>query len=127
MPHDARKYLFDIQRACALLTDFTSGRTFAEYSSDPMLRSAIERQFEIVGEALGQLSKSHPETAGAITEYRRIIAFRNVLIHGYDVVSDEVVWGVVEGNLPTLSQEVEALLVKADTTVEEPPTDLGRS
>lgn len=52
---EVQKYLFDIQEACQLLTEFTAGKTFEDYVSNAMLRSAVERQFEIVGEALNQM------------------------------------------------------------------------
>lgn len=107
---EVRKYLFDIQQACDLLHQFTKGKSFADYSADPLLRSAVERQFEIVGEALNQLLRLEPTVASRISDSRRIIAFRNRLIHGYDSLADEVVWGVVETNLPTLRREVGTLL-----------------
>lgn len=107
---EIRKYLFDIQQACDLLVQFTQGKCLADYSADPMLRSAVERQFEIVGEALNQLLRLEPTFAPRISDTRRIIAFRNRLIHGYDSLADEIVWGVVETNLPVLSREVAALL-----------------
>ena len=109
-PLEARKYLFDIKQACGLLRQFTAGRTFDDYEKDPLLRSAVERQFEIIGEALGQALRVDSSLADAITDTGRIIAFRNRLIHGYASVSDAVVWGVVESNLPTLHREVQALL-----------------
>lgn len=75
-----------------------------------MLKSAVERQFEIIGEALNALSKIAPEMAETIPELRRIVAFRNVLIHGYATVDDRLVWGVVEGKLPLLRDAVTRLL-----------------
>jgi uncharacterized protein with HEPN domain len=107
---EARKYLFDMQQAAELIARFTAGRTFEDYAADPMLRSAVERQFEILGEALGKLKKMDLELAGRISDHRRIIAFRNVLIHGYDVVLDEVVWGVVETQIPILRKTLAELL-----------------
>ena len=107
---EARKYLYDMQRAVALLREFTVGKAFADYEGEAMRRAAVEREFEIVGEALAQLSKSDPEVAERITEHRRIIAFRNILIHGYADVDDRLVWDLVETKLPTLSREIEALL-----------------
>jgi uncharacterized protein with HEPN domain len=95
MPRDIRAYLFDIARACVLLRQFTTGKTLAAYKADPSLLSAVERQFEIIGEALNT---------------NRIIAFRNRLIHAYASIADDVVWGVLETNLPTLQRGVEALL-----------------
>jgi uncharacterized protein with HEPN domain len=107
---EVSKYLFDIQQACDLLLQFTKGKSFADYSADPLLRSAVERQFEIVGEALSQLLRSEPTIASRISDTRRIIAFRNRLIHGYDSLADEIVWGVLETNLPALHHEVRTLL-----------------
>jgi len=75
-----------------------------------MLRSAVERQFEIIGEALNQLLRRESGIREKISDASLVIAFRNRLIHGYASVSDEVVWGVVEGYLPVLSSEVRALL-----------------
>jgi len=107
---EAHKYLFDMQQAAEHIARFTAGRTFEDYAADPMLRSAVERQFEILGEALGKLGKLDPELAGRISDHRRIIAFRNILIHGYDAILDEVVWGVVETQLPTLRVTLAELL-----------------
>lgn len=75
-----------------------------------MLRSAVERQFEIVGEALAHLSRLDPDIAARISEHRRIIAFRNILIHGYADVDDRLVWDIVETKLPVLRREIESLL-----------------
>ena len=110
MPPDAKKFLFDIQRAYARLAKFTTGRTANDYDADDMLRAAVERQFEIIGEALTRLLKVHPEVAQRITEYRRIISFRNVLIHGYDAITNAVVWEILQQKLPILRAEVEAML-----------------
>jgi uncharacterized protein with HEPN domain len=107
---ESKKYLFDINQAAGLLTDFTRGKSFADFQGDPMLRSAVERQFEIIGEALTKLAKVDQETAALISEHRRIIAFRNILIHGYAQIDDRLVWGVLDSKLPTLSQEVKKLL-----------------
>jgi uncharacterized protein with HEPN domain len=107
---EARKYLYDIQHAIALLQEFTGGKALADYEREPMMRAAVERKFEIIGEALAQLAKSDKETVDGISEYQRIIAFRNILIHGYADVVDRLVWDVVETKLPILSREVEALL-----------------
>ena len=103
---ESKKYLFDIKQAAGLLTDFTRGKSFADFQGDPMLRSAVERQFEIIGEALTKLAKVDQETATLISEHRRIIAFRNILIHGYAQIDDRLVWGGLDSKLPTLSQEV---------------------
>jgi len=111
---EIRKYLFDIVHACELLQQFTAGKTLADYAADPLLRSAVERQFEIIGEALAQALRLSPELAGRISDTERIIAFRNRLIHGYTSIANDIVWGVLESNLPTLRREVTTLLNRAD-------------
>jgi uncharacterized protein with HEPN domain len=110
LQREARKYLFDIQQAADLVIQFTAGRSFDDYLADPMLRAAVEREFEIVGEALAQLARLDAALASRISEYRGVIAFRNVLIHGYASVNDRLVWGVVETKLAILRREVHDLL-----------------
>ena len=110
MQREARTYLYDIQQAAALITQFTGGRCFDEYLADVMLRSAVERQFEIIGEAMTQLSKLDAALAARISGHRDIIAFRNILIHGYASVNHRLVWGVIETQLPVLRREVDELL-----------------
>ncbi len=107
---EAQKYLFDIQRAAALLTGFTAGKAFADYAQNPMLRAAVEREFEVIGEALSRLAKLDKDLAAQISEHERIIAFRNILIHGYAEVDDRLVWDIVETKLPVLRREIDALL-----------------
>jgi uncharacterized protein with HEPN domain len=110
MPREAKAYLYDMRQAAALIADFTTGLDYRAYTADAMVRSAVERQFEIIGEALGQLAKVDPETAGRISDYQRIIAFRNILIHGYAGVDDMLVWDMVGTRLADLLREVDELL-----------------
>ncbi|MCY4303724.1 MAG: DUF86 domain-containing protein [Aestuariivita sp.] len=112
MKLEERKYLYDIQSAVELLKEFTTGKTLPDYEADAMLRAAVEREFEIIGEAMAQLAKDNQIIASRISNHQRIIAFRNVLIHGYAHVDDRLVWDVVQTNLPTLASEIEALLEK---------------
>lgn len=109
-PPEVRKYLFDMAEACGLIRTFLSGKSFDDYAGDPLLRSGVERQFEVIGEALARLLETAPELSERISDSRRIISFRNRLIHGYATVADDIVWGIVEGNLPTLEAEVQQLL-----------------
>jgi len=78
-----------------------------------MLRSAVERQLAIVGEALVQLAKIDLPTASRLTDYKRIIAFRNVLVHGYAEIDDSIVWDVLQQRLSSLGQEAETLLTES--------------
>ena len=94
MPPDPRSYLWHARRAAGLVVEFVADRTWADYETDALLRSAVERQFEIVGEALNQLSRVAPDLAGRVPDLSRIVAFRNLLIHGYAAVDNRLVWEV---------------------------------
>ena len=112
---EAKTLLYDMRKAAVHIGDFTAGRSLDAYDADPMLRSAVERQFEIIGEALNKLSKLDPAIASQIPDYQKIISFRNALIHGYAAVQNEVVWGVMETKLPELLAAVEGLLSEEDS------------
>lgn len=112
--HDPEKYLYDIRESAGNILNFVSGKTFEDYSSNLMLKSAVERQFEIIGEALKQLLEKYPDYESEITNPSRIISFRNRLIHGYSSISDEVVWGIIEKDLPILKSEINGLLKYTD-------------
>jgi uncharacterized protein with HEPN domain len=104
--------LWDAREAAELIGAITDGKTFEEFDRDVVLRSAVERQFEIVGEALAQLARLDPALAERIPDLREIIGFRNLLIHGYALVDRARVWQVVEGNLPQLRAVLVALLAQ---------------
>ncbi len=110
MPHDPEKYLFDIDSSCTFLLEFTKGRTVDDYSRDRAFRAAVERELQIIGEAVMQLDRLAPQLAARIPEHRDIIGFRHVLVHGYDSLQPATVWNVIEDNLPVLATVVEALL-----------------
>ena len=110
MQLESRKLLHDMWRAVSLLADFTNGKQFLDYQQDAMLRAAVEREFEIIGEAGGRLARTDPDLVGCITEHGRINSFRNILIHGYADVDDRLVWDVVQTRLPVLQSEIGMLL-----------------
>jgi uncharacterized protein with HEPN domain len=110
MPRDIRAYLWDVVEAAKDIQQFVQGATGDDYSRNPMLKAATERKLEIIGEALGQASRHFPEITARIANCHQIIAFRNRLIHGYGVVSDALVWDVIENDLPKLKSDAEALL-----------------
>jgi uncharacterized protein with HEPN domain len=110
MEDDVLAYLHDIRRAAAAILQFTRGKTFDDYRSNDLLRSATERKFEIIGEALNRLRKHSAELVGQIHEHRSIISFRNILVHGYDRIDDQIVWGIIEEELGKLAADVDRLL-----------------
>lgn len=112
MHDDAYKLLWDAQQATERTARFTAGKRFADYETDEYLRSAVERQFEIIGEALNQLRKVDPSVADQIPNLPRIVAFRNVLVHGYATVDNRLVWGVIETNLDPLRAALDRLLAR---------------
>lgn len=106
----APKLLEDIRSAAEFVKSATDGLVVQEFKQNRMLRQAVERNFEIIGEAMRRLEKDDPDTAGRIRDYRRIIAFRNVLIHGYDMIDPAIVWSAVEVDLAPPLADVQALL-----------------
>jgi uncharacterized protein with HEPN domain len=110
MQLEVKKCLEDARQAAELILQFTSGKTFDDYETDALLRSAVERQFEVIGEAINRLSKIDHNAADSLPDARRIVAFRNILVHGYDVIDNHVVWDVVQQYLPRLHAQVVAIL-----------------
>lgn len=108
MPHSARKLLLDVSLACQEIMEFTEEKSYEEFQEDRLLQLAIEREFEIIGEALFRLEKVDPETlADRIPEYRKIIDFRNILAHGYDIIDVAAMWDFVQNRVPELLKKVQ--------------------
>jgi uncharacterized protein with HEPN domain len=110
MKLDTLKSFHDVVQAAQEIEQYTAGLTLEDFRSDSMLRSAVERQFEIIGEALNRIGRVEPEVLHQITDYRLIIGFRNIISHGYDTVDIQIVWEAVSKYLPTLVREVGELL-----------------
>jgi uncharacterized protein with HEPN domain len=108
MPHSIRKLLIDLSLACAETKEFCSGKDLAAFQSDRVLQLAIERQFEIIGEALYRLERADPDNLPKkIPEYRQIIGFRNLIAHGYDIIDDASLWDFVVNRVPELLEKVQ--------------------
>jgi uncharacterized protein with HEPN domain len=114
MQPEAAGLLWDARKAAGLIADFVGNRTWQDYESDPMLRSAVEWQFQIIGDALNKLSRLDPAIAAEISDLPRIIAFRNVLVHGYAVIDEELVWEVSTRRAPDLAAQLRRLLPSDD-------------
>jgi uncharacterized protein with HEPN domain len=98
----ARELLRDAIKAAEQAQHFLVGRSLHEYLADALVRSAVERQLEIVGEALAVLRRMAPGIAASIDELPKAVALRNILIHGYSVVDDDLIWDVATYKLPPL-------------------------
>jgi uncharacterized protein with HEPN domain len=108
--------LYDVLDSGRAIQGWCAGRTFVDYTQDRQFRRAVEREFEIIGEALARLSRSSPDMAARLAELPRIVGFRNRIIHGYDAIDHAAVWGVIQGHLPPLLTEVEALIAGPSPT-----------
>ena len=102
MQPKSRKLLEDIRDAADFVIEAVRGKSLDDYRSERILRQAVERNFEIIGEAIKRLDQHDPDIAAQIGDYRQIIAFRNVLIHGYDLVDHLLVWNTIEKQVPVL-------------------------
>jgi uncharacterized protein with HEPN domain len=107
------KCLYDIQLAIAETDSFLEmiPNDFDEYSSHPVIKRAVERNLEIIGEAVHRILVEDPEFP--IENAGRIYALRNQIIHGYDTVSDEIIWAILHHHLPRLKGEVSDLINQA--------------
>ncbi len=110
MDEQIKTWLYDILTAIDEIDSFVGGgpRRFADYRANQMLKRAVGYNIAVIGEAVNRILKVEPtfELANA----RKIVDTRNRVIHGYDSVSDETMWGIVINHLPPLRTEVERLL-----------------
>lgn len=110
MSDEVKKNLIDILQAADEIGAFVHGMDFKAYQNSLVTQRAVERDFEIIGEALNRIRKIDEELLEKISEYYRIIGFKNILIHGYDVVDEIIVWKAVENHLPLLIKEIREIL-----------------
>ncbi len=110
MQPEIRKYLFDVLMACEAVLRFVDGKDFVQYEADLMLRSAVERQLMIVGEAVNRARRLDESVAQSIPEARDIVQLRNIIAHGYAVVENATIWGVVQADVPKLHEQVKMML-----------------
>ena len=106
----ALKYVLDIEALIREIDSFKAlvGNDFFEYQKQLVVKRAVERDLEIIGEAVKELTKLEPSLD--ISSARKIISFRNLLAHSYDSVEDEIVWGILQKYIPVLKREINQLL-----------------
>jgi uncharacterized protein with HEPN domain len=108
---EIRSWLYDILKAIEEIDSFFTDlpKDFFAYQSNIKTKRAVERNIEIIGEAMNRIL-SHDESIN-LTNSRKIVDTRNRIIHGYDSVSDDIIWGIIIRQLPTLRSEIEKLLL----------------
>lgn len=109
MDDEIKKYLLDILESIESIESYLGEKKdFNNYTNNKMLRRAVEREFEIMGEAMDKLLKLDEDIS--ISSKHQIKGMRNRVIHGYDKIDDEIVWGTISRHLPTLKKEIKDLL-----------------
>ncbi len=103
-------HLHDVVQAGRAIKEFIAGSSFEQYAHDELLRSAVERKFEIMGEALNRIRRDEPEILTQIRNHRDIVSFRNILVHGYDTIDDRIVWDVMKEDLDNLIEDADTLI-----------------
>jgi len=110
MQREIKKYLFDIMQAIEEIESYLLKKTYQDFTKGTIIQSAVERKFEIIGEALSRIHKLDEKVLGNITDARKIIGFRNVIIHGYDILDSKIIWDATQYNLPKLKEEIKKLM-----------------
>jgi uncharacterized protein with HEPN domain len=110
MDSRVREWLQDILVQAEEIQAFTDGMTLEAYQADHKTQAAVERKFEIIGEAMNRIRSADEALLERIRDYRSIISFRNILAHGYDTIEEQIVWGIIENDLNGLTEDVGRLL-----------------
>jgi uncharacterized protein with HEPN domain len=109
MNREVNKLLFDIHNAILKIEQYlANSQKFEDYQNNTMLQQAVERNIEIIGEAVNNLLKTDPNLP--LSNARKIVNTRNKLIHGYDDIENSEIWAIIMKHLPILKEEVEKLL-----------------
>ncbi|HPS31562.1 MAG TPA: DUF86 domain-containing protein [bacterium] len=109
MQLEVKKNLHDILVSIESIQEFTAKITsFPDFKSNKLVKRAVERELGIIGEAVNRINKIDPELE--LQNARKIVALRNLVIHGYDKVDDAIIWGVIKKHLPILKAQVAELI-----------------
>ncbi len=107
---EINKHFFDIKQAIQDIEEFTKNISFQYFKNEKIIQSAVERKFEIIGEALNRVKKLDEKILDRISDSHKIIGLRNVIIHGYDIIDEKIIWDAIQYNLPKLKIEIIALM-----------------
>jgi Uncharacterized conserved protein len=117
MERDSNTYLYDIVQGCHTIHIFTQHLDFEMYTADLLVKSAVERQFIIIGEALSRLKRFDVTMYDQISHADQIVGFRHILVHGYDIISDQLVWQAIQSSLTELLENCNNLLGDWPTSI----------
>ncbi len=110
MQHDPLVCVDDAIEACELIAQFIEGMREEDFYTDAKTKAAVEREIEIIGEALNRIKAIDSNMLSRIDNWREIIGFRNVIAHGYDVVEDEIVWESITNDIPLLTNQLKNIV-----------------
>lgn len=109
MNEQVRKYLFDILDSVNALKDyFKDVKEFSKFNNNRLLKKAVEREFEVIGEAMNRILKF--DNSISISNSKKIVSVRNYIAHGYDSVDYEILWSIIIKHLPLLEKEISDLM-----------------
>ncbi len=114
MLRDLKVYLWDLQKALAEIETFIADNSFDDYQAERILQRAVERDFILISEILARILHHFPESKDRIDHAREITGFRNILVHDYDRIKDDVVWKIITTSVPSLKTQVDAWLLELD-------------
>ena len=114
MRPDVLGRLEDILEAIGYIEEDTVGLEFDGFMADRRRRQSVERNFQIIGEAINRLRRHAPDISEHITSADQIVDFRNVVVHGYDVIDYSRVWSIIHEQLQITRGEVERILQDAE-------------
>ncbi len=112
-PRDARAFLADMLEACDAIIHGCATRDMTDYESDRFFRSSMERELMIIGEALNRALQLRPALEAEISNSRRIVDFRNVVVHAYHSLAPAVVWAIMADDVPRLRAELAGILARS--------------
>jgi uncharacterized protein with HEPN domain len=111
MRRDFEFYLWDVTAAISDIQTFVADMSFDQYLANRMVQRAVERSFEIVGEALKQADQHYPGQLVGLPDFTLAVRFRDRLAHGYFTIKQEIVWDIIHQELPPLHEAITALLL----------------